>query len=311
MTTSIEDVLDRLGVRVVSSTDREIKALCPVHHLVTGRADNHPSWYMNQLTGAWLCFSCGQRGSLEHLVDLMGFDEEVLERVPVEIMRSKVERWAQEAQDEVLEDTTQEAETETVYVSNYAFNKNPLPPPKPCERRGFTQQTCDLFNVRWDAKGKCFLIPVYDFTGQLIGWQEKATGYFNNVPEGMKKRNSLFGYQLHTGRQAIIVESPLDVLRLYELGFTGGLATYGSYVANEQVDAIAALVGTAILAFDDDSAGEEAATSVAKMLDKRGVNTKFFRYPHRKHEGWGKDPGDLADDLVGYGMSHASFIRRT
>lgn len=298
-------VLDALGVTVAGVSEREIRAYCPVHHLVKGRADNHPSWYMNRATGAWICFSCQQRGSLYTLVHLMGADPSIIDDVPSMVLKAAITRWNAEMHD--VEDTPEpEAADEGVYVSEYAFSRNPFPPKFFRQQRDITKDLCAEYNVRWDREGACFLLPVYNFDGVLMGWQEKSNGYFKNVPDGLRKRESLFGFQL-LGGAAIVVESPLDVVRLARHGIRGGVATYGSYVSDEQLDALTAATDEILLAFDNDVAGHEATDQVRRRLRKRSIVPKVIAYPKKRH---GKDPGEWPAELLWPAIKQASTLIR-
>ena len=306
MTTStIEEVLSEIGIE--TRGDRQLRGLCPVHKMTIGREDTNPSWYCNAETGAWICFSCHARGSLTTLISMLGLDQEVLGRVPIEVMKSKVKNWKLDA----IETTETEAPHETVFVSEYGFLKNPLPTKKAMAFRGTDAKTCELYNVRWDKAKMCWLLPIYHTDGNLLGWQEKSFNYFNNVPEEMEKRHALFGYQQFTSGTGIIVESPLDVLRLAASEIPGGLATLGSFVSVQQLDAIVRICDRVILAFDDDRAGHEAEEFVGQQLRDRGMlSVKYFQYPARSSRLWAKDPGELSLNRVRVGLASASMFRR-
>lgn len=291
-----ESVLADLGIQLAGGNDREVRGFCPVHHLVKGRPQHSPKWYMNRSTGAWLCFTCGQRGSIFTLASLLGADDEVLQQVPVEIMKASVEHWAMEEAEE---------EKETVFVSHYAFMKNPLPPKRMRESRGLSKEACQRYNLRWSKEGHCFLTPIYDFGAQFIGWQEKAKGYSLNYPDGVQKSHSLFGYQQITGRRSMMVESPLDVVHLATEGLTA-VATYGAFVSNAQLEAMVAAVDEVILAFDRDEEGMNAMVDVGRRLTNV-VKVKYFKYPKEES---GKDPGELSYDAIMDGLASAtSFLR--
>jgi hypothetical protein len=302
MTTLIdEDLLTQLGVEIAGGNEREIMAYCPVHHLVKGRGQDKAKWYMNRETGAWLCFSCHQSGGLHYLVELMGGDVDIIEEVSADIMVTQLSRLT--ATDEVEEKKTMPS----VYVSEYGFSKNPIPHRAIRELRDLSADECEHYNVRWSKEGRCFLIPLYTAIDDvLIGWQEKSKGYFLNVPDGVEKSTCLFGLQQFKGNEMILVESPLDVVRLASNGFIGACATMGSYVSNEQLEAVRGAAGQAVLAFDDDDAGDEATQSVQKRLSRLGVEVRVFQYPqgNRRRQGhrYGKDPGELDIDLVRQGL---------
>lgn len=317
---AIEDVLIGLGVELARGSDREIRGYCPVHHLVKGRPDSNPSWYMNRATGAWLCFSCHQGGSLPYLVELLGGDNETLREVKREALGRTIQTIEELRAQRVDEEEDVEPAKPEIYISDYGFTRNPLPPKYIRKRRDIKGSVCERFNLRWNIEEKCFLIPLYDCaTHTLIGWQEKASGYFMNVPEGVDKSLCLYGYQQYSRGDLVVVESPLDVIRLG--GHTvadrpiNAVATMGSYVSKQQLDAIAAAVpdnASIILAFDDDEAGDIATTHVYRALRAMhlAASLKVFKYPlgNRRANGthrWGKDPGELPIEYVVAGIETA------
>ena len=296
------DYLEALGIQTAGGNDRDIRGYCPVHHLVKGRPDSNPSWYMNTTTGAWLCFSCNQRGSLRMLVDLLGLDTSLVDDVTLEVAKANVKKWKEPEPEKKTEPE--------VFISEYGFNQNPYPPRVMRERRDFTKEQAKAYNVRWSKEGRCFLIPVYEFgpLGKLLGWQEKSKGHFNNVPKGMEKSQSLFGYgALYNPKRVVLVESPLDVLRMARHGVHGGLATYGAYVAKSQLAALGdhLNVTEVVLAFDNDEAGQAATEHCAREL--RGVvDVRYCRYPSKK---LGKDPGEWPPEAMLRAINDASGFR--
>ena len=282
--TATEEVLRALGVRI-TSVGPQIRGHCPVHRFVTGHEDSNPSWGINALTGAWLCFSCHETGSLPMLVEALGGDVDNLSDL---ILTNVHEQFvAAQQEDEPPPELPQ-------HVSAYAFNKNPYPPAKVMASRDIDAQTCVAFNIRWDAEGKCWLLPIYACEGALLGWQEKSTGYFNNVPKGVMKRDSLFGYQLLTGTAPIIVvESPLDAARFFHHGYEA-VAIYGSFISDEQVAALSTVDirhrPRVVLAFDNDESGHKAAHwSTRRFLDL-GVDVRYFHYGTKLPV----DPGEIS-----------------
>lgn len=297
-----EDLLTQLGVDVAGGSDREIKALCPVHHLVKGRPDTRPSWYMNRTTGAWICFSCGQRGSLSSLVQQMGGNLDDVLEARFDIAVAAVEEMRDE--DDGIEEGPKQRE---VYISEYGFAKNPLPPKPQRATRDIKGVVCTEYNLRWHRNKGCYLIPLYSVdTLTLIGWQEKHGKRFVNVPDGVDKTDCLFGFQQYRSGDLLIVESPLDVVRLAGYGYRA-VSTMGSFVSDVQVDAIrrAANKGSIILAMDNDHAGRVANEYLAQQLDDLMAPVLYFRYPHRR---LGKDPGDLPAEYLEPGVTRASNI---
>jgi hypothetical protein len=278
----IEAALDKLGVVVTGATETQLKGLCPVHHLVTGRADEHPSWYINSTTGAWMCHSCKQRGSLTYLVELMGGDPDIVGRIPIDYMKSKLEAIGKQEEEAA-------PYVPPVHVSEYALSKHPFLGKIHRAQRDLSERAVETLGIRWNREKRCIILPVYHFDGRLMGWQEKSAGYFNNVPDGLPKRTSLFGYNVLMSASPLLVESPLDVGRCLSLNIPA-VAVYGSYTAPEQAAALSMAAKSVVLAFDNDKAGWEGAVIASRMLKNLDVSYRFINYPP---ETWGQDPGEL------------------
>ena len=287
-TTTVEDVLRSLGVRI-TSVGSQIRGHCPVHKLTTGHDDGHPSWGINAQTGAWLCFSCHATGSLPRLVDMLGGDADNINALILHASGERLSALVAPPEDDEAPQVPDEP-----YVSPYSFSKYPYPPARMREAKDVDLDTCTAMNIRWDPDGRCWLLPIYAFQGALVGWQEKSTGYVKTVPKGVMKRNSLFGYHMVTGTEpVIVVESPLDAARLYGHGFEA-VAAYGSFVSDEQVVAVTR-IGThfkreVILAFDNDDAGHKAAYYTSSRMRTLDLDVRFFAYDTKRTV----DPGEIS-----------------
>jgi DNA primase len=75
----------------------------------------------------------------------------------------------------------------------------------------------------------------------------------------------------------IVVESPLDVVRLSSIGIDGGVATYGAIVSAAQFNLIRG-ADRIIFAMDNDDAGKASSQSLLEMCKQMGVECWFFNY---------------------------------
>jgi len=282
--TVVEDALVALGVDIVGASGDEIQAYCPVHELTVGRAQSDPRFYMNAETGAALCFTCGWRGNLSRLVSDLEADLDI-EEFELTSLVSRVDRLTSATVDV---DVDEPAEP---YVSEYAFTKNPYPPPDELCTRNITMAEAVRLNLRWEQDRRLWLLPVYAISGnKLLGWQEKGHRHFINVPPHIRMRRSLFGLQQATGKRVFMVESPLDVGRFLRYGYTA-VATYGASCSSTQLDAVARTFSQIVLAYDNDRAGWDATGNLADRLREiYGRPAMYFRYPPGSQ---GEDPGSL------------------
>jgi DNA primase len=144
--------------------------------------------------------------------------------------------------------------------------------------------------VLWDHEQDNWILPVRDpDTFEFWGYKEKSEdGYFNNKPAGISKGDTLFGIDCLRERTAILLESPLDCLRLYTAGILGGVASYGAKVTSTQMDLLFDRVNVIILALDNDDAGWNAVRAIKQKYLGSGRVIKVLNYTGIE----GKDIGE-------------------
>lgn len=295
----VETTLERLGIEGRYS-GTELVAQCPMHYKRTGREDGHPSWSINIDTGLFLCFSCGYKGSILTLIaDLQGmgdFDD--------------AKQWA--AKRELSESIARipgayrQAEAPPEPMSESRLARFTSAPMWARRRRHVTRDACETYGVRWNFNSDSWILPIRNaVSGSLMGWQEKSETqrFFRNFPTGIKKSKTMFGIDAFQGGCMVVVESPLDAVRMYSEGVTGAVATYGAVVSKAQILLMSA-ADEVVFALDNpfkDDAGRKA--SIQLLTETKGVlrSVRFFDY--RGIEA--KDPGDMTHDQIEQGIARA------
>ena len=293
MSVDVLATLERLGIDGKESGNEWI-ARCPQHLARTGREDAHPSWSINLDTGLFLCFSCGYRGSLYTLVmDLEGVSD--LETAKTFVVKGNLQ--------------SSIARIPGAYHSVPATHGLPesrlgsfdAPPLWARRSRRVSLDSCAHYGVLWDSYTESWILPIREADGSLLGWQEKSQvdRAFRNFPTGVKKSTTLFGYHVFAGGQMVVVESPLDAVRLHSEGITGAVATYGAIVSKAQIRMMSA-ADEVVMALDADAAGRKASREL--LTNTRGVlkAVKFFTYTCDV-----KDPGDMSHDQIYDGIASA------
>jgi 5S rRNA maturation endonuclease (ribonuclease M5) len=276
----MERVLERLNIQVINIRGSEILALCPGHKEITGKEDHNPSWWINAETGAHICFSCGFKGSLwsliataQNLKDANGF-----------LDYADAKDWLYLSFDNIqLGAPDEEAEQESIFKEVTQITESRLalftyPPEHALKARGFTLQAAEKHQLLWDTAHSNWISVIRDpYLNKLLGWQEKGFSrrYFRNYPTGVEKSTTLFGLNRYKGGRMIVVESPLDVVRLDSIGITGGVSTYGSMISNAQLELIKD-ADEILFALDNDESGINASK---KMLEQN-FEAWFFNYAH-------------------------------
>lgn len=280
--------LDELGVQVVKLKDGEAWAYCPGHPENMGRQEKHPDkWSVNIETGQHSCFSCSFSGSFVFLV------QEVLN-----VDRSDAEAWVRSRGgiERVRRYLQAPAEREQ-FVPRREWNESRLalfgsPPISARDGRRISEGSVNQYGVLWDGESEHWILPIRDpDTYELWGYQEKGAGYFDNKPARIPKGSTLFGLDAleeSGSRLAVLLESPLDCLRLSTAGIQGGVASFGAKVTEEQMDLLFDRVSVIVVALDNDDAGREAARKIKQRYLRSGKTIKFLNYTDIE----GKDIGE-------------------
>jgi len=285
----------------------EALALCPTHYERTGKEDNNPSWWINLDSGLHTCFSCGYKGNLLQLIcDVKGF------YFNGSYDYRAAESWLATAAEISIEDLQAALMAMPSYINEYA---KPLemsearlavfvePPQEALDSRNITAKEAAEYGILWEPKSQTWILPLREPTSnKLMGWQEKGTvdRTFKNRPAGLQKSRTLFGIENQNEQLVILVESPLDCLRLSAAGIRGAVAICGSSLSEDQVKLIRSS-GKIVAAFDNDKAGQKASKELLEFGIKYSLNLHFFNYGSSRV----KDPGDMTDEELRWGVENA------
>lgn len=304
----MEEVLHRLGMEPISITGPEIRSFCPGHLEIKGKEDSNPSWYINADTGAHICFSCGFRGGLLYLIAYVNKFKDASgnldyaeardwfysENADLTSMFEKIEKKEAEKQT-VFKEVTEISEARLAIFTD--------PPAHALTARGFTVEASKKYEVLWDPKHNNWITPIRNpFNNELMGWQEKGyeKRFFRNYPNGVEKSKALFGFNRYLGGRLIVVESPLDVVRLESVGVSGGVATFGALASKDQINLIRG-ADQVVFAFDNDEAGRLMSTKMLKYSAELMFEAWFFNYSHTDM----KDVGGMSKAEILNGLDTA------
>lgn len=310
----VQQALLRLGIDT-HQRGRELIGLCPMHLERVGKEDNNPSWSMNSETGVHHCFSCGYKGMLLSLV------ADVLE------LKTKFDRPDYEAAKAWLQQQI-EVDFEELAKQLEEMRSAYVAPPKPIEMsearlavfdevpdwalqaRQLTHSAAWHHGLRWDTKHDNWIIPIRNaHSFKLMGWQEKGqtNRTFRNRPAGVQKSLTLFGLDAILTNNFLVVESPLDVVKLSSSKLqVSGVSTYGASVSQAQFDLFRG-AEKLIFAFDNpriDAAGEKASKDVFFRCKEAGMECYFFNYGDSDV----KDIGDMSREQIEYGIEKAKHF---
>jgi len=294
----------------------ELLALCPMHEKRTGKADHSPSWSVNLITGMHMCFSCGYKGNLIQLVcDVNGFYtklwgyEDQYDYKAAEEWIATVAEISPEKMLEMLRSLPDYIAPlpKPVEMSDARLAVFVEPPQEALDSRNITSEAVAHYGVLWNAETKTWILPVREpHFNKLLGWQEKGTveRTFMNRPPGMPKSKTLFGIENQQEDIAVVVESPLDCLRMFSAGVKGAVAICGANISEDQIKLLR-YSDRIIAALDTDAAGRKGNEELRKAARKYGLNLFFFNYGDTNK----KDPGDMTNEEILWGIVNAkSYI---
>lgn len=298
---NVEKVLLSLDVPLTAQRGDEVQGLCPMHKARTGNEDHNPSWWINTVTGVHFCFSCGYKGNIYTLVaDVKGMDyfdaKDYVEQdseMPVDVLLKRIRELPQYIPMQDDEIGMSEARL-AVYTDV---------PDIELKKRFLTRNAVEQYGVLWDKENEAWILPIRDAESfALLGWQEKgAKGrFFRNQPVGVKKSKTLFGINAVKDNEVwVVVESPLDAVRLYSLGYFG-VASFGAILSEDQAK-IMRRASVIYAAFDNDDAGKKACEQMLGFARRYGIELKFFNYAGIDV----KDIGDMTPKEVIQGIDTA------
>lgn len=308
MPPDIESLFATLSIEITRYSDDEIHACCPSKD----HDDKHPSWSMNRFTGEHHCFSCGYQGGLISLImerQDIGMWEAMDWMASLGITSDAVQK---------IHERKSAPPVRPAYMLDSVLNDFADPPAAELERRGLSLDACDQFSIRWDPDDEAWVLPIRTEHGELLGWQLKGRNWVSNYPKSIKKAHSLFGLseyiESRQGGPLVLVESPLDVARMWMAGIWGGVSSYGVSVSDAQMELCVRHSEDLILALDNDEHGVTMTTQLVKgeRTDTRGrtqkaiywagkIRVKLYYYGDSK----AKDPGEQTDEEIHAGVEQA------
>ncbi len=265
---NVEELLQSKDVPYVpKGKDYVVSCLNPEH------ADRNPSMRIDQITGIYQCFSCGFKGSLfVHFGEKSSF---------LHLRRELVKKKIREKRAESVGLTF--PPSALPYVGNW---------------RGIRPETYRKFEAFQEHEtfiGR-IVFPIRDISGKIVAFNARhMTGgtpkYLINPPGA---RMPLFPSKVEAIQGSVIlVEGIYDMINLHDKGLTNAVCCFGTRNINEDKLSILRLQGVeeAIVFFDGDDAGQNAAAKVKEMCEATDLLTRNVNLEST-------DPGGLSEAQV-------------
>lgn len=138
------------------------------------------------------------------------------------------------------------------------------------------------------------IIPIIDVTGNIVAFGGRLIGEGKESPDGrkppkylnssdtpaFKKMRNLFALNFAKAKceeRLILCEGYMDVIQLHAAGFENAVATLGTAITPEHARIIKKYASDVVLAYDSDSAGQNATSKALRILSDAGVDAKVIR----------------------------------
>jgi len=299
-------------------------ALCPFHR------ERTPSFFINDEKNTYHCFGCGAGGSVFRFVmemDKISFPEAVRKLgakagIAIEEQESEADKLRRGLVSVVYKANQQ--------FFSLLLSKEGAIARKILKDRGFNREICEEWKIGFAPKGYILtgntdhhtlsgltydngtlrftnriMFGIADEAGTLVGFSGRTTdnhpAKYLNSPESsiFHKGKLLYGLDkakrsIIDSGQVVIVEGQIDTIRCHLSNITNAVAPLGTGFTASHGATVRRLCGEAVLVFDGDKAGREAASKAFAGLASLGVKVKAVMLPDGDPDSFIVSGGDLA-----------------
>lgn len=305
---SLLEILESLNIEISGETGRDFIAYCPFHLNRDTAALNisKESPYM------WRCWNtaCGVSGTLIRLVEVTS------DMTPMQALRFLYKYQNDTTPLKALLERNEEAPYEPWPESTLqnlpAIAYTNMDAKNYMLERGYSPETMWHFDLRYSEKKDRIVIPVRDVDFKLVGFSGRAIRddqepkYWD---KGLPKRHILF-HQEHAKQHedVIVVEGPLDVMKVYQAGYENVVAIFGGGFSKFQAERLTRGFRSCIIFTDNpdrDEAGAALAHKIGGAMRKAGKETYIARYAENV-----KDPGEMSEAKIKESIENCESLLR-
>lgn len=145
--------------------------------------------------------------------------------------------------------------------------------------KGRNDSVYDMFRDR-------IIFPIIDLRGNVVGFggrimEGQGPKYLNSPDTPVfKKSRNLFAlnFAKAAGKDTLLLgEGYMDVIAMHQAGFTNAVATLGTSLTPEQTRLIAQYAHKAVIAYDSDGAGQNAAKRAINLFGEANVSVSVLQ----------------------------------
>ena len=310
----LREVLQTIGVKIVSETSTDFLCLCPFH---SNRRS--PSFAVSYSKGLYICYnpSCDAKGNLRDLIEKVGQVNGLeANKMLMSIERQRIEHFDEELIKLMDEEVVFEEFPEETLIKLYNDLLINEVAKDYFESRGINLESIAYFSLGYSENMGMVTVPVHSPTGLpvgLVGRSIEGKRFKNST--NLPRQKTMFN--LHRakkmGGKIIVVESCFDAIRVHQAGFPNVVATLGGSISKENLANLSKYASSIIVATDNDEAGRKLGLQIANALKNKDMSWAVYDdttiYPHGA-----KDMGDLTEEEIKVCIkgaeSHFEYINR-
>ena len=280
----IGEIINVCGIEVGSELDTHYLIFCPFHY-----NKNTPACEVDKEKGLFLCFACGERGTLLDLV-MRTTNRNYFEASRVISTAAKSIDFASRIEKDI------QVKEEFLQFDNELIDRlhnDLLSSDKAIayfKTRNIELDAIKKFKLGYSPKQDMVTVPIYSHTDICVGFVGRSVeGKSFKNSTGLPRNKVLFNLNNVKFSDIVIVESSFDAIRLWQLNIPA-IATLGANIGKNQINLINKYATRLILAMDQDEAGGSLTRNLNKSVTVPILNMDF-------PDGV-KDIGDMTDEQI-------------
>ena len=280
----IGEIINVCGIEIGSELDTHYLVFCPFHY-----NKNTPACEVDKEKGLFLCFACGERGTLLDLV-MRTTNRNYFEASRVISTAAKSIDFASRIEKDI------QVKEEFLQFNNELIDRlhNDLLSSEKAiayfKSRNIELDAIKKFKLGYSPKQDMVTVPVYSHTDICVGFVGRSIeGKSFKNSTGLPRNKVLFNLNSVKFKDIVIVESSFDAIRLWQLNIPA-IATLGANIGKNQINLINKYATRLILAMDQDEAGGSLTRNLNKSVTIPILNMDF-------PDGV-KDIGDMTDEQI-------------
>lgn len=284
-------------------------ALCPFHD------ERTPSFYINDNKNVYKCWGCGAGGGIFRFImdmERISFPEAVellAARAGITIERDK------SGGTDLRKKIDDALESFNSFFFQKLLGREGGQARIQLKSRGFTKEICQTWDIGFapdnyalsqseDMRSKTgmsydngtnrfrnrIMFGIRNESGKLVGFSGRTIinhpAKYLNSPETMVFQKGKLLYGLDKAKrsiidkgQIVIVEGQIDCIRCHLHGITNAVAPLGTGFTSHHASLVRRISEEAVLVFDSDKAGQEAARKAHAGLSSLGIRVRAFMLP--------------------------------